>query len=161
MNNLIRLEPDMELVFRPIEINYKKDIYRSLYNAINRDFIVDKKYKIREIWHKDGYHLYGDCSNTPNVPRHQKVWFWSGKIVPFLSSASFIVRISSFHPKNLSKESIIVIKNLTIPERVIRDNFVNVKLERKLKLKKINLIDDKNNSGVPRGLGTIRIQQEI
>lgn len=146
----MKLRIDDKLIFIPIKDKvYKNNINNSLYYAINQRFTPYNEYVISEIWHHKGYSLYGP-NNSRNFDPYKKIYFWNGEIVDkktykdnfknkrIIKTVDGKLLTLKEYEKN-NKSNIIMIKgySLTIPDKVIKDNFYTIKSLRKKKLKKI------------------------
>jgi len=144
----MKYKPGLKLIFLPKEIEYEDELFNNSLKYIKSKQI--KEYTIDAVWHKKGYTISG-VNNARGETPFKKIYAWNGKKVSKKEYKHLMKtdRVVGFGNEILtwkevekkSKQNTIITfqksGGLTVPLRVVKDNFISVKELRKLKLQKI------------------------
>jgi len=147
---------DEVLIFLPLKNKiYEEGLYNSLYTAITSELVPYEKYTISEIWHHKGYRIYSANSSrvkVGNLKPNKKYYFWNHKKVNKKTYKHYFKTDKILHVDGkyvtMEQASTIIMLNglsLTIPYKVVDDNFINLKKSRKMKLEILTIQSSKKD----------------
>jgi hypothetical protein len=144
----MKYKPGLKMFFLPIEIIYDNELFNGSLKSIKSK--QKEYYTIDSIWHKKGYSISGPNDARGETP-FKKIYTWNGKEVSkkeykhlmkterFIGFGEEILTCKEVEKKSKRNTIITFQKSggLTVPLRVVKDNFISVKKLRKLKIEKI------------------------